>query len=73
MPGSNLIIKKVEYLFADRTRIHQAALRSQCSILVALIVTSVPSLAMTNWLTGPQGRYSALNSRRFVSYVVIQY
>jgi hypothetical protein len=60
-------------LFADRTCIHQPALRTQCSIQVVLMVTSVPSRAMTNRLTGPQGRYSALNPLLFISYIVFQY
>jgi len=34
---------------------------------------SVPSRAMANQLTGPQGRYSALNPQHFVSYVTFQY
>jgi hypothetical protein len=62
-PGSIFIIKKVRYLLADRTCIHQ------CSIRIVTMVGSVPSRAMTNLITGSQGRHSALNPLRSIFYI----
>jgi hypothetical protein len=38
---------------------------------MAAKVGSEPSRAMTDLISGPQGRYSALNSLRFIFYIAV--